>query len=117
MASEGECYSSPGLALEVWIMRKHIVATLGLGLLGLAGGPALLAQNLEMANPPPAEQAASTATPARGTSMAQVESRYGAPTERFAAVGQPPITRWVYPTFVVYFEYEHVVHAVATGRP
>ncbi len=95
-------------------MRKHIVAALGLGLLGLAGSPALFAQNLEMASPPPAERAA---TPARGTSMAQVESQYGAPVERFAAVGQPPITRWVYPTFVVYFEYEHVVHAVATARP
>jgi hypothetical protein len=31
-------------------------------------------------------------------------------------VGQPPITRWVFPTFVVYFEYQHVIHAVAT-RP
>ena len=98
-------------------MRKHIVAALGLGLLGLVGSPALLAQNLEMASPPPAERAASAATPTRGTSMAQVESQYGAPVERFAAVGQPPITRWVYPTFVVYFEYEHVVHAVATARP
>ena len=46
-------------------------------------------------------------------SMTEVEARYGAPKERFAAVGQPPITRWVYPSFVVYFEYSHVVHAVA----
>ena len=45
--------------------------------------------------------------------MAQVESRFGAPAERFAAVGQPPITRWVYPAFVVYFEFDHVVHTVA----
>jgi hypothetical protein len=45
-------------------------------------------------------------------SMAEVESRFGAPAERFAAVGQPPITRWVYPSFVVYFEYQTVVHAV-----
>jgi len=45
--------------------------------------------------------------------MAQVEAQFGAPTQRYAAVGQPPITRWVYPTFVVFFEYQHVVHAVA----
>ncbi len=47
--------------------------------------------------------------------MAQVERQFGAPTERFAAVGQPPITRWVYPA-IVFFEYDHVVHAVALRR-
>ena len=48
--------------------------------------------------------------------MAQVERQFGAPTERFAAVGQPPITRWVYRTMIVYFEYDHVVHAVTLRR-
>jgi hypothetical protein len=111
-----ECYSSVGFAGEVWIMRKQFVAIIGLGLVGLAGAPSLLAQNLEMANPP-GGQRAEQALPARGTSMTQVENRFGAPAERFAPVGQPPITRWVYPTFVVYFEYQHVVHTVATARP
>jgi hypothetical protein len=46
-------------------------------------------------------------------SMGDVESRFGAPAERYAAVGDPPITRWVYPSFVVYFEHSTVVHAVA----
>jgi hypothetical protein len=49
--------------------------------------------------------------------MADVEVRYGAPSQRYEAVGQPPITRWVYPSFVVYFEYSHVVHAVAVNAP
>ena len=44
--------------------------------------------------------------------MSQVEKQFGAPTERYAPVGQPPITRWVYGDKVVYFEYDHVVHAV-----
>jgi hypothetical protein len=48
--------------------------------------------------------------------MAQVERQYGAPAERFAAVGRPPITRWDYPNMVVFFEYDHVVHAVALRR-
>lgn len=52
-------------------------------------------------------------TPRRGASMRAVESRFGAPASRHAAVGKPPITRWDYPGFSVYFEYEHVVHAVA----
>lgn len=50
--------------------------------------------------------------PARGTTMARVEATYGAPTQRLAAVGQPPITRWEYPGFVVYFEHSHVIHTV-----
>jgi len=92
-------------------MRKQTYPALALALVVLAGAPATLpAQNLEMANPPAAS--AAVATPARGQSMAAVERQFGPPAERFAAVGQPPITRWVYPGFVVYFEYDHVVHAV-----
>jgi hypothetical protein len=51
--------------------------------------------------------------PARGMSMERVESMYGPPTDRRAAVGDPPITRWDYPGFIVFFEYQHVIHAVA----
>lgn len=56
--------------------------------------------------------AAAGERPARGTSMAKVEARFGAPATRAGPVGQPPITRWDYADFVVYFEYDHVVHAV-----
>jgi hypothetical protein len=55
--------------------------------------------------------------PRRGASMASVEAAYGAPTTRHEPVGggsakTPPITRWDYPTFSVYFENSHVVNAV-----
>lgn len=93
-------------------MRKTVLAALGIAC-GLAVAPSF-AQNLQMAEPPAAE--ARAAVPTRGMSMAQVEARFGAPSERFAAIGQPPITRWLYPSFVVYFEYQHVVHTVAV-RP
>jgi hypothetical protein len=53
--------------------------------------------------------------PARGSSMKAVETRFGAPASRHSAVGKPPITRWDYPGFSVYFEYEHVVHSVASA--
>jgi hypothetical protein len=59
-----------------------------------------------------ADSATATSRPTRGMSMANVEARYGAPTARVAAIGDPPISRWEYPAFVVYFEYDHVVHAV-----
>jgi hypothetical protein len=44
--------------------------------------------------------------------MATVQSRYGEPTNRHSAVGDPPITRWDYPQFAVYFEHDRVLHAV-----
>ena len=50
--------------------------------------------------------------PHRSQTMRQVEQRFGAPERRYPAVGRPPITRWDYPAFSVYFEYNRVVHAV-----
>lgn len=50
--------------------------------------------------------------PTRGMNQASVESKYGAPATVRAPVGDPPITRWEYPEFVVYFEYDKVIHAV-----
>lgn len=58
------------------------------------------------------ERAKASALPRAGTSMAAVEAQYGAPESKLDAVGQPPITRWNYPAFTVYFEYDHVVNAV-----
>ena len=55
---------------------------------------------------------ADIATPTRGMSMDEVAAKFGAPVSKVAAVGQPPISRWEYPGFVVYFERERVVHSV-----
>jgi hypothetical protein len=76
-------------------------------------GPAF-ADELQVPNP-----AASGDKPASGMSMERVEAKYGAPSRRVPAVGggttaQPPITRWEYPGFVVYFENNLVVHTVVT---
>ena len=86
--------------------------------------PALLAA-LALAAPAHADtlliqrtQAAAHANlPKRGASMAAVEASFGAPVTRHAAVGgggahTPPITRWDYPAFSVYFEHGHVVNSV-----
>lgn len=50
--------------------------------------------------------------PNNGQSMEQVEQTYGSPLETQAAVGEPPITRWKYEQFTVYFEYDRVIHSV-----
>jgi hypothetical protein len=53
--------------------------------------------------------------PNRGATMKSVEDKFGQPSQRRATVGQPPITRWDYPGFSVFFERDRVIHAVALG--
>ena len=60
------------------------------------------------------------AMPARGQTMTQVEAQFGAPQHKHDPVSgpndskhNPPITRWVYPNFSVYFERSRVIDAVA----
>ncbi len=50
--------------------------------------------------------------PSRGMTQTSVESKYGSPVAIQAPVGEPPITRWEYADFVVFFEYDRVIHAV-----
>lgn len=52
------------------------------------------------------------ARPGRGMTMHAVEAKFGAPQERHPAVGQPPISRWDYHGFRVFFENDRVIHAV-----
>jgi hypothetical protein len=47
--------------------------------------------------------------------MGEVEKHFGAPLTRHPTVGQPPITRWDYNAFSVFFEHDRVIHAVVTG--
>jgi hypothetical protein len=50
--------------------------------------------------------------PSRGMTMTAVEAKFGAPQQRQAAVGEPPISRWDYQGFTVFFERDRVIHAV-----
>ena len=50
--------------------------------------------------------------PTRGMTQERVRAEYGSPQSEEAAVGEPPISRWHYAGFVVYFEYDRVIHAV-----
>ena len=87
--------------------------------------PAPAAEPAASAAPAPAaEPAAPTPTPAsgiqvpvHGMNMANVEHVFGTPLEKQEAVGKPPITRWVYADYVVYFEYNIVLHTVMKAAP
>ncbi len=51
-------------------------------------------------------------SPYNGMSMGRVLQRHGEPQARMTPVGEPPITRWVYPDYTVYFEHELVLTSV-----
>lgn len=51
-------------------------------------------------------------TPERGLNKIQVSQRYGEPTNRKPPVGDPPISRWIYNGYTVYFENDYVIHSV-----
>ena len=60
-------------------------------------------------------RASTVERPGRGLTMAAVEAKFGAPQNRHATVGAPPITRWDYAGFSVFFENDRVIDAVALG--
>ncbi len=51
--------------------------------------------------------------PRTGQSMDSVREHFGTPVREVPAIGEPPITRWVYNGFTVYFEHDRVIHSVA----
>ena len=88
------------------VYRMLCGLAVGLMLAGPAAADTLLIDGVQAA------KATATERPTRGLSMNSVEARWGAPVSRSEAVGQPPITRWEYPTFFVYFEHQHVIDSV-----
>ncbi|ROR32668.1 hypothetical protein [Inmirania thermothiophila] len=50
--------------------------------------------------------------PTRGMTMDEVQARFGVPQVKMPPVGDPPITRWVYPRYTVYFEGRYVIDTV-----
>lgn len=50
--------------------------------------------------------------PKNGQNMQDIETRFGKPEQRHPAVGEPPISRWDYPDYSVYFEHELVLFSV-----
>lgn len=84
-----------------------------LGLAGLAQAEVLDLPGDNVAG----EQLERPATPTRGMSKAQVAQRFGTPNTKTPAVGEPPISRWVYDAYTVVFEHEYVLHAVVPKAP
>ncbi len=50
--------------------------------------------------------------PSKGMSKDQVARNFGQPRQKLGPVGEPPISRWVYDGYTVYFEHQFVIHSV-----
>lgn len=57
-------------------------------------------------------QAGQMDVPGNGMSRDEVRARFGEPVKKHAAVGDPPISRWEYARWSVYFEYDTVLFTV-----
>jgi len=92
-------------------VRATTLLALGCALAGRFFAGSLFAETLQMEG---TDQSAfeGSSRPTRGMTQDRVQATYGTPQSRQAAVGDPPISRWEYPKFVVYFEYDRVIHAV-----
>lgn len=55
--------------------------------------------------------------PTKGMSKERVKALFGEPLEDFPAKGQPPISRWKYQEFTVYFDSNAVIHCVRNFQP
>ena len=93
---------------------RLLIALLAVTVLVPVSAEVLLLQTIQEA---PENSPAGLERPTRGSTMSQVESRFGAPEERISAVGQPPIARWHYPDYTVFFEYDRVIETVVRREP
>ena len=91
-------------------MKLAVLVASALMIAGAAQADTLLVEKVDES------AAASDARPSRGMTMVRVESRFGAPVAKHSPVGDPPISRWEYGDFVVFFEYDRVLHAVEKPR-
>jgi len=95
---------------QTLMMGALMTLVMSVGLSGLAA-----AETVPTDNGGIAIKDSGVATPTRGMTMTEVAQHFGAPVSKVPAVGKPPISRWEYPGFIVYFENDHVIHSVVAG--
>jgi hypothetical protein len=102
-------------AIAGWLTTRSTVRTMIAAALGVT---ALASVSLaEIVDVPGgiAVKESTIAIPTAGMSMDEVAAKFGTPAQKIPAVGKPPISRWAYPGFIVYFEYTHVIHSVVAN--
>ncbi|HEX4050379.1 MAG TPA: hypothetical protein VHY19_05835 [Steroidobacteraceae bacterium] len=96
------------------LYRPWLAAVAGTALLASLTGPPVSAETIVVGDQVTVRQT-EVPHPKRGMSMVQVQQHFGEPRERHPTVGTPPITRWDYDNFAVFFEKDLVIDAVVPG--
>lgn len=78
----------------------------------MAFGPCGFAEVIHIPVGQQAPELSDLPRPTRGMSQDNVREAYGAPLSMLEPVGKPPISKWIYPQFTVYFESGIVIHSV-----
>jgi outer membrane receptor for ferrienterochelin and colicin len=95
-------------------MKKIIL--LNASLLFLLGAQHLIAEEIKIPIGAQTQELQDMNRPKTGMTKTAVKQQFGEPTKETAAVGKPPISRWEYTDFTVYFEYEHVINTVLKAK-
>ncbi len=98
-------------------MRKGLLflaAVLAAPVAGPAQADVLLIDAIAEA---PANAPGALPRPTRGMTMNKVRAEFGEPTKANPWVGDPPITRWDYPKYSVFFEHQYVLDTVIHRAP
>lgn len=90
-------------------MKSNIIAA---GFLAAVMGSGALAEVIKVPVGQQADRANVGELPRKSSSKADVEASFGEPMTYTDAIGEPPISRWDYPGFSVYFEGDTVLHVV-----
>lgn len=95
---------------------KGTAAALAVALVATVGGVVVPARAdtllVEQIQKEPANAYEGVPRPRRGMTMERVEAVFGRPKKATQPVGRPPIVRWTYPTFVVFFERDVAIDVV-----
>ena len=88
--------------------------TTAIALLALFVAPPLMADVLlmDVIKNEPINSPEGLPRPKRGMTMDQVKARFGEPAVEHPWVGDPPITRWDYDKYSVFFEHQYVLTSV-----
>jgi hypothetical protein len=97
------------LKMEAVIMTRMVLALVLFVFLALGQSVSLSADVLLIEE---VRQSEKMKLPGNGLNKSDVKARFGDPVARHAAVGDPPISRWEYEQWSVYFEYDLVLFTV-----
>ncbi|TNF33748.1 MAG: hypothetical protein EP315_08035 [Gammaproteobacteria bacterium] len=79
---------------------------------GFLAATPVMADTLNTGTPFVSTENSDVKTPRASMTMDQVTAEFGEPEKKHEAVGIPPITRWDYAGFSVFFENKRVLHSV-----